>query len=162
MSAELLSATSAVPPHRLQMSARSSEQNSTAGQSWQMSHCALSAAFISSTRSCLAASLFAECTLGAGNELQHEAFADCPQGRHWDGAARGTMRQNCCAHMHSTNTGALTWMLTRLPHDRNVTMTNNGKTRHHVVVLSCMLHPNSPSWPNPYRQVSTGTLTVQD
>ena len=49
--------------HLRHMRARSSEQKRTAGRSWQMSHCALSAALLRVTRSCLAASLFAPCTL---------------------------------------------------------------------------------------------------
>lgn len=47
----------------LQMRALSSEQNKTAGLSWQISHCTGSAAFPSSTLSCFAASLLAPCTL---------------------------------------------------------------------------------------------------
>ena len=50
---------------RLQMRALSSEQKSTAGRSWQMSHWLTSPPLLSSTRSCLAASLFAPCTLEA-------------------------------------------------------------------------------------------------
>ena len=49
--------------HLLQMRALSSEQNSTAGLSWQMSHCTGSAALSSFTLSCFAASLLAPCTL---------------------------------------------------------------------------------------------------
>ena len=47
----------------LHIRALSSEQNSTAGLSWQMSHCTGSAAFSSFTLSCLAANLLAPWTL---------------------------------------------------------------------------------------------------
>lgn len=54
----------------LQIRALSSEQNSTAGLSWQMSHCTGSAAFSSLTLSCLAANLLAPWTLEDAQKIR--------------------------------------------------------------------------------------------
>ena len=54
----------------LQISALSSEQNSTAGLSWQMSHWTGSAALSSLTLSCFAANLLAPWTLNRHNDIQ--------------------------------------------------------------------------------------------
>ena len=59
-----------VKAHRLQMRARSSEQNMMACSSWQMSHCEPSACGFSATRSCFCASLFALCTLHSEHQAR--------------------------------------------------------------------------------------------